>query len=261
MAPSPQRQRPKISWWTRMKWRLRSMESPLVLRGTVKRLRLHRWPYLALLRLCLPTTSLSWSYAVPEPLPPLSLVNDPPLCWKRRCEGDIKNLQAIPIWRSRDTPLRSLYRLYEAVMGGDEMLPVVGYETEYFFYQGRRAWELHRIPDPCDPDPIRYAILACIVESLLHAINWRLSIGLRRNGKHIPPTNYDGVNNPYAPYDPVSLPAWTQRVPPVDKQYIAKVMPERMIDPRGRLVLHTDAESDIFEKRNIVASEHKFWTI
>lgn len=42
-------------------------------------------------------------------------------------------------------PLRSLYRLYETMMGGDEHLPVVGYETEYFFGQGRRAWDLHRI--------------------------------------------------------------------------------------------------------------------
>lgn len=74
--------------------------------------------------------------------------------------------------------------------------------------------------DPRDPDPIRYALLACIVESLLDAFNWCLSIGLRRNGKHIPPTNWDGVNSPYAPYEPLSLPSWTRHVPAVEKQYL-----------------------------------------
>lgn len=74
--------------------------------------------------------------------------------------------------------------------------------------------------DPRDPDPIRYALLACIVEPLLDAFNWCLSIGLRRNGKHIPPTNWDGVNSPYAPYEPLSLPSWTRHVPAVEKQYL-----------------------------------------
>ncbi|WEW60452.1 hypothetical protein PRK78_005938 [Emydomyces testavorans] len=262
MSSPSKRSRPKMSWWTRTKYRFRYQESPLALRGTIIRLRhANKWAYLALFRLCMPTTSLSWAYPVPKPLPPLSLVDDPSLCWTRRCEGDIKNLQAIPIWRSRDTPLRSLYRLYEAVMGGDEMLPVIGYETEYFWRQGRRSWELHRIPDPKDSDPIRYAIIACVVEALLDAFNWRLSLGLRRNGKNIPPTDYDGINNPYAPYDPVALPSWTEHVPPVEKQYLRDVMPSRMLDSEGRLMLHTDAKSEIFEKRNIVATEHKFWTI
>jgi hypothetical protein len=146
-------------------------------------------------------------------------------------------------------------------MGGDEMLPVVGYETEYFFFQARSSWELCNIPDPQDPDPIRYAILACTLESLLNAFNFRLRIGMRRDRNHIPPTN-DG----YAPYIPiVTLPSWTQRVPPVSKEYIRDVMPERMVDSLGNLVIHAfehEGEgSPIFLKRNIIATEHKFYTI
>lgn len=141
------------------------------------------------------------------------------------------------------------------------MLPVVGYETEYFFDQSGSSWQLHRIPDPCDPEPIRYAIIASVVESLEEAFNFRLSIGMRRNGNHIPPTNYNGVENPYAPYKPVKLPAWTRHVPPVNKQYLRDVMPERMLDSQDRLLLHEDTKSEIFGGRNITASEHKFWTI
>ena len=150
-------------------------------------------------------------------------------------------------------------------MAGDEMAPVIGYETEYFFDQGRQSWRLHRIPDPKDPDPIRYAILACIVEALLDAFNFRLSKGFRRNGKHIPPRNWDGVSSPYAPYDPEMLPSWTEHVSPVDKQYLRDVMPQRMLDSEDRLVLHEPlfegGGSNIFLKRNIVAGEHNFYTI
>jgi hypothetical protein len=146
-------------------------------------------------------------------------------------------------------------------MGGDEMLAVVGYETEYFFFQSRRAWELHRIPDPRDRDPIRYAILACIVEALLEAFNMRLRIGMRRDHRHIPSTN-EG----YATYDPiVALPPWAKNVPPIDKQLLRDIMPRRMLDSFGNLVLHEPVEegkgSEIFLKRNIIASEHKFWSI
>ncbi|KAK2801313.1 hypothetical protein FQN51_005413 [Onygenales sp. PD_10] len=141
------------------------------------------------------------------------------------------------------------------------MFALVQYEVEYFWFQSRQSWELHCIPDPKDPDPIRYAILASIVESMPEAFNFKLSIGMRRNGKHIPPTDWDGVNNPYAPYVPVTIPSWPQHVPAVDKQYLRDVMPARMLDSEGRLMLHEEADSEIFMKRNIIATEERFWRI
>ncbi|PGH29217.1 hypothetical protein GX50_08052 [[Emmonsia] crescens] len=257
MPPTMKRPHAKIGWW-RWKWlMLKRMRSPLRLRGSIVRLR-HRnkHPYLALLRLCLPTISLSWSFPIPEPLPPMRLVDDPQLCWTRRCEGDLKNLQAIPIWCSRDTPLRSLYRLYEAIMAGDDMYAVIQYELEYFWYQSGRLWELHRIPDPRDSNPIRYAIIACIVEAMPASFNFKLSIGMRRDENNVDPTE-----SGYAPYEPVAGPMWTKHVPPVDKQYLRDVMPERMLDSQGRLVLHEEADSEIFNKRNLVASEGMFYRI
>ncbi|PGH14599.1 hypothetical protein AJ79_02934 [Helicocarpus griseus UAMH5409] len=269
MTPPPKRPRIKISWWKRRWYRLKYWRSPLRLRGSITRLR-HRnkRPYLALLRLCLPSISFygplpvpAWKFPIPEPLPPIRLAEDPELCWTRRCEGDLKNLQAIPIWCSRDTPLRSIYRLYEAVMAGDDMYAVIQYELEHFWFTSARSWELHRIPDPRDPDPIRYAILACIVEAMPPAFNFKLSIGMRRDENNVPPTDWDGVNNPYAPYEPVHGPEWTKHVPPVDKQYLRDMMPERMLDSEGRLILHEDGESEIFAKRNLVASEGMWYRI
>ena len=112
--------------------------------------------------------------------------------YSRLASADLTNMQSIPIWRARDTPLRSLYRIYEALVAREHY--AVGPEVEYFWYQARRPWELHRMPDPCDRDPIWYAILACIAEELAKAFNWRLSLGMRREkNKHIYPKMCGGV--------------------------------------------------------------------
>lgn len=58
---------------------------------------------------------------------------------------------------------------------------MMGYECEYFFFHDEDSWRLCRLPDPKDPDPIVYAILASMVEALVDAFNWRLEQGLRRN--------------------------------------------------------------------------------
>lgn len=92
-----------------------------MLRGTIARLRhIIKWPYLAFLRLLLPISSLTWKYPVYDQPPPQGRKDgDPMLSWHRRLDDDLKNLQCIPICRSRDTLLRALYRLYETAMGGE----------------------------------------------------------------------------------------------------------------------------------------------
>ncbi|CAG8900688.1 unnamed protein product [Penicillium egyptiacum] len=81
----------------------------------------------------------------------------------------------------RDTPLRSIYWLYELHLA--DRYELIGYETEYFFFQ--QSWKLGDIPDPIDSDPLRYAMIASIVEELHEAVNWKLSLGLRRNREHV----------------------------------------------------------------------------
>lgn len=91
----------------------------------------------------------------------------------------IMQLRRIPLFRKRDTPLYSLYRLYEDLCSND--LVMMGYECEYFFFHNEQSWRLSQILDPQDAGPIRYAILASMVEALVDAFNWRLQLGLRRD--------------------------------------------------------------------------------
>lgn len=51
-------------------------------------------------------------------------------------------------------------------------------EVEFFF--NRPAWTVADIPDPADPDPARYAILAVLPYYLAHAFNRLIERGLPR---------------------------------------------------------------------------------
>ncbi|KAK2807882.1 hypothetical protein FQN50_005273 [Emmonsiellopsis sp. PD_5] len=181
------------------------------------------------------------------------MLGNVPLMMARRHE--IVTLRNIPVWRSRDTPLRSLYRLYESMASGE--YAAMGQETEYFWYQNRSRWDLRQIEDPHDPDPIRYAILACLAEELVNAFNWRLSLGMRRNHKHI---LRDKDEDPYPPYDPVTGPTWTNHVSPISQDDLMHTPPE-FLNRAGQLVLEEKGESDVFARRNIVTNVGWLYTI
>lgn len=181
---SPRRRprvRPKISLWRRFRLWLRYWESPLGIRSSLIRLRDHKHPWITLLRMFIPYPS--WFFKIPGLFSLRELIEDDKNGTGiiRSNFGEIHNLRCIPIWRMRDTPLRSIYRIYELHLADRYML--MGYETEYFFH--RSDWKLQNIPDPKDPDPIRYAVIACIVEELHESVNWKLSLGLRRKGESV----------------------------------------------------------------------------
>lgn len=80
MASSQHRRRQprfRVTRWTRFKvWLFQP--SRLRIRGSITRLRhTNKRPVLTPLRLCLPTRSLSWKLPVPDPVPPINLINDP----------------------------------------------------------------------------------------------------------------------------------------------------------------------------------------
>lgn len=247
--------RPRLTWWQRLRRFLYVYESPLDLRGSLIRLRhRHKHPLLTLLRLFLPLPT--WYFRVPDPVPPKTMLNNIRLLHSRLTSADLTNMQSIPIWRARDTPLRSLYRIYEALVAREYY--AIGPEVEYFWYQARRPWDLHRIPDPCDRDPVRYAILACIAEELAKAFNWRLSLGMRREkSKHIYPEMYGDIPPPFTPVVP---PVWTKGVPAIDTELIAD-LPGDFLDPSGKLVLEADGESLVFAERNIITNTGHFYTV
>ncbi|KKZ62285.1 hypothetical protein EMCG_00454 [[Emmonsia] crescens] len=229
--------------------RVRNVESPLHLRYSLGRLRHSPRPWLALLRLFIPYPT--WHFPVPEPLSPRELLGNQVLMFQHR--HNLVNLTAITLWRARDTSLRSLYRLLECMLS-TEYSPI-GQETEYFWYQ--RSWSLDRIPDPADPDPVRYAILASLAEELVIAFNWRLSLGMRRNKKHI---FRQRGEDPWPPYTPVTGPAWTKDVPPIFQASLDELPPE-FVRNGCQLVLEEKGISDTFGKRNIVTNVGWLYTI
>jgi hypothetical protein len=85
----------------------------------------------------------------------------------------------------------------------------------YYFWR-RAGWCIKDIPDPKDPNPLRYAILASLVESMVAAYNWKISIGLRR-GVGVTSAAQDEAfrNDPNKPFEEV--PSWASRVPPVEE--------------------------------------------
>lgn len=118
--------------------------------------------------------------------------------------------------------------------------------------QGRK-WSLHSIPDPCDPDPVPYAMLASIVEELVKAFNWRLQHGQRRNGKHI----RRSIENPWPPYDPEVTLSWTASVPPIQAEDLCELPSDVVKD--GQLILE-DGGCETFLRRNFGASTRYLYT-
>lgn len=259
-GPAPQRRyrtKADVPWWKLTYWRiqsrvnraLRHSVTPLYIRGSIVSLRhTTRHPYLAFLRLLIPDPF--WSFAIPEPVAPLELVADP----DAHLRTHLRSFQQVPIWRLRDTPTRSLYRLYEHYMAGT-FIPI-GEETEYFWHQTR--WVLHAIPDPHDQDPIRYAMLACLVEELVKAFNWRRGLGIRRR-----PPGLCLERDLVAPTTPPKLlegPTWTHEVPPIEPSMLAG-FPSHLVDGQGRLVLPEGGHCETFAKRNIITDSGWHYTV
>ncbi|PGH31337.1 hypothetical protein GX50_05876 [[Emmonsia] crescens] len=258
MVP-PNRPRPRITWQMHLRRYLYryvySLESPLALRGSLIRLKhQNKHPLLALLRLFIPLPT--WHFRVPDPVPFKTMLNNIPLLDSRLSSTDLMNMRCIPLWRARDTAIRSLYRIYEAIAAREYV--VIGPEVEYFFYQKRRSWAVCRIPDPHDCDPIRYAILASIAEELAKAFNWRMSLGMCCDKrKHIYRKMLDEVL-PEFPSE--TAPTWAMKVSAIDIEWIAD-LPGDILDLSGRLVLEAGGKSPLFTKRNIITDTGYFYTV
>ncbi|OQE31543.1 hypothetical protein PENSTE_c001G04672 [Penicillium steckii] len=256
MAPrNPSKPKSRITWWMRVRRYIYDLESPLRLRHTLARLsHRHKHPLPALLLLILP--SPAWHFDLPIPVPVKTMLNNVPLLQSRKAQADLTNMRSVPLWRSRDTPIRSLYRIYEALVARE--FYAIGPEVEYFFYQSRRAWALHRIPDPHDRDPVRYAILSCIAEELALAFNWRMSLGMRRDkSKHIYRKSFDDL---LPPFTAEVAPFWTRHAKPIDGDQLIE-FPSEFLDGSGRLVLEEGGENPIFAERNIVTDTGHFYTV
>ena len=146
-----------------------------------------------------------WKLRVPAHFrSPRSLRDAPDTVWERY--DGMTVLRQIPLFIWRDTPTRSLYRMYEYLCAdlSDQLM----LEFNYFWshpYPDR--WTPEAIADPCDEDLERYAVLASLVESLVNAFNFRRSYGFCRSDA-LPGHDKEGP-------DLMVGPSWTAKVPPL----------------------------------------------
>jgi hypothetical protein len=191
----------------KLKHLLTRSSSSLKVRTSIRRIRACPDPWSVLGKLIWP---LPWRFGLPDRLLSVEdLVQNPELINYR--QSGIRQLFEIPLFRARDTPLRSLYRLYEDLCA--DHFVMMGYECAYFFYQPHARWALS-LPDPKDNDPVRYAILASMVEALVEAFNWRLElgVGIRRDGSK------DETENGHHTFVREQPPPWTNNVTALDSQ-------------------------------------------
>lgn len=182
-------------------------------------------------------------YHQPPYLSPIDIKSNPSIVEAR--QTDYEKLRGVDLFRMRDTPLCSLYRLYELIVARDTIHLVE--ETTYFFYRYGSRWSIRNIPDPKDPDPVRYAILAALVETMVEAFNWRIHMGIVRKGRRV-----ETRPLPSGVLDTREVaPDWVAQVPPVAESFV--------------LVTKAEAEllnvSQAFKKRNLVSDAAGFFFI
>jgi len=185
---------------------LKRSSSSLKVRASLRRICVCPHPWSVLRKLIWP---LPWRFELPDRLLSVEELAQHPELINYRQSG-IRQLFEIPLFRARDTPLRSLYRLYEDLCA--DHFVMMGYECTYFFYQPHGRWSLVNLPDPKDDDLVRYAILASMVEALVDAFNWRLELGIRRDGSR------DETENKHSTFVREQPPSWTNNATTLDRQ-------------------------------------------
>jgi hypothetical protein len=216
-------------------------KTPLQIRMTVRRARSCPGPFKILLKLVWP---IPWHFKLVTPQMTLDELRGNQDVVRER-QGRVDQLQEIPLFKKRDTPTRSLYRMYENLSAN--LFPRLGLEVEYFYFHTEPRWALEAIPDPKDEDPVRYAILASLVEALAGAFNWRLSLGLLRDGSKV------FKSEEIVPYVPVKIPEWAKKVAAVGEGLV--LLEEGMTQ-------HSELNfSEPFQRRNITTSMGYLYTL
>lgn len=146
--------------------------------------------------------------------PPPPLVRPPSVLWILDHRAELQQHQ--PASTSGDNPLASLYRMYEYFVAGY----ITGLRSEVEFFFNRAAWTVADIPDPEDPDPERYAILAVLPYYLTHAFNRLIERGLARGSPAIIISSAVEEELKSLPVVLEKEPAWVAGVPKLDKTLV-----------------------------------------
>ena len=151
----------------------------------------------------------AWKTITFNPRPPLppsvpDLLSDRSSVWRRH------PLHDHPSFRNHlpDSPLASLYRLYEFFV--TDHAGAFRMETNWF--RENVKWAVHDIPDPKDADPLRYAILAGLVEVLVFGFNYVVNLGLPRGSPAVI-SNFEILAAQPKKFD--TPPEWALKVAPL----------------------------------------------
>ena len=128
----------------------------------------------------------------------------PPVDWLLSHRSDKPRAQTLG-----RTPIASLYRMYEYIV----LHYNTGLRTEIEWFFNQKTWAVADIPDPADPDPARYAILAVIPQFMIVAYNRLIELGLPRGSPAIIRDYEHEMELKAQPVVLETLPAWATRVP------------------------------------------------
>ncbi|KAJ3825171.1 hypothetical protein F5880DRAFT_271541 [Lentinula raphanica] len=184
---------------------------------------------------------LPWRLSNPTPLPVSELANNssPNAFYERH--DYIPVIRNMLIFKWRDSRTRALYRLYDAICLRDEMETV--HEATYIW--GRLNWQLEDWPDPQDPDPERYAVLAGIMEGLVESFNWRLGLGMCRDPRKASRKRREKRRGDPEPLE--QCPSWPNNVPPSPRTVFLSM--------KHRSMEQVEASTrPYFKRRNIIGN-------
>jgi len=114
-----------------------------------------------------------------------------------------------------DTPLASLYRMFEFIVVEN----TIGLRNEIESFFNHPSWAVSAIPDPKDAGPERYAILAVTPQFLVIAFNRLIERGLPRGSPAIL-SSEDLEQLQFRPVVLEELPPWTAQVPKLSKTLV-----------------------------------------
>ncbi|KAH6856706.1 hypothetical protein B0I37DRAFT_351744 [Chaetomium sp. MPI-CAGE-AT-0009] len=141
------------------------------------------------------------------------------------------------------TPTASLYRMYEYLVVGY----ITGLRTEIEYFFNQPSWVVSAIPDPEDPDPERYAILAVLPHYLVTAFNRLIERGLPRGSPAIIAGNAaeDALKSRKVVLE--EEPSWVAKVPPLPRPLVIPNQSNNAPEGRDR--------GERFLRMNIIAEE------
>ena len=189
-------------------------------------------------------------YPTFPPPPPQEILQDADQYWAAVSVRKYAAPQGI----FEDSSLFALYRLYECIVLDKHF----GYRNILEWFWRQSQWPVREIPDPQDPDPTRYAFLACVTYLMVRSFNARVSIGLTRGARAIMMVEEveEARNRPMSerPYEKVPL--WAEKVSPLAEMLSIPTHDGTMLDGKD----DERADPDFLAKNILLWTPHIHFT-